>query len=114
MLGYSSKFVVLFYNLNHDRNPQLFRFKGKTLDIYCTFVPQMIFLQSLIGYLCFMIFFKWFACGPRTTQPSLLICLINMFLQFGSPIEEEMTLYGNQVICLMWDNLPWIISSYLL
>ncbi|KAL5259885.1 hypothetical protein ACHWQZ_G010119 [Mnemiopsis leidyi] len=90
-----------------------FQFKGKTVDIYCTFVPQMIFLQSLIGYLCFMIFFKWFTCGPRTTQPSLLICLINMFLQFGSPIEEHMQLYSNQmyiqsalvviaVICVPW------------
>lgn len=96
--------VVSLYN---------YRFKGKTIDVYCTFIPQMIFLQCLIGYLVFMIFFKWFACDARTAQPSLLICLINMFLKFGGEIEPEMTLYANQryiqsalvviaVICVPW------------
>ncbi|XP_063680644.1 V-type proton ATPase 116 kDa subunit a 1-like isoform X2 [Bolinopsis microptera] len=90
-----------------------YKFKGKTLNIYCTFLPQMIFLQCLIGYLVFMIFFKWFACDATTDQPSLLICLINMFLKFAGEIDEGMQLYPMQryiqaalvvvaVICVPW------------
>ena len=97
LLPYVSGWKLGQTDLIHTVILLFLRFKGKVLDVYCTFLPQMIFLQCLIGYLVFMIFFKWFACDARTVQPSLLICLINMFLQFGSPIDPEMALYNYQV-----------------
>lgn len=91
-----------------------YKFKGKIVDIFCVFIPQMIFLQCLIGYLVFMIFYKWFAINAHSpTTPSLLISLINMFLKFGAEIEPEMVLYPMQryiqsalvvvaIICIPW------------
>lgn len=97
--------VLSYYN---------YKFKGKLVDIFCVFIPQMIFLQCLIGYLVFMIFYKWFAINAHSpTTPSLLISLINMFLKFGAEIEPEMVLYPMQryiqsalvviaIICIPW------------
>ena len=31
----------------------------KTVNIICEFIPQLIFLTFLFGYLCFMVFYKW-------------------------------------------------------
>eukprot|EP01120_Amphizonella_sp_Union-15-10_P005662 TRINITY_DN1704_c0_g1_i1.p1 TRINITY_DN1704_c0_g1~~TRINITY_DN1704_c0_g1_i1.p1 ORF type:complete len:851 (+),score=181.18 TRINITY_DN1704_c0_g1_i1:73-2625(+) len=31
------------------------------LDVFYEFVPQIIFMMSLFGYMCFMIFYKWLA-----------------------------------------------------
>ena len=38
--------------------PNHIRFK-RPIDIYANFIPQMIFLQSIFGYLVVCILFKW-------------------------------------------------------
>jgi len=48
------------------------------LDIYFEFIPQILFLLSTFGYLCFLIFVKWSIASDRS--PLLLLVLINMFL----------------------------------
>merc|ERR1719369_2611396 len=57
--------------------------------IYCEFVPQIVFLVGLFGYLCFMVMFKWAAYGDgagfapergSNCAPAILITFINMFL----------------------------------
>ena len=57
------------------------------LNVWCEFVPQMIFMMSLFGYLVIMIFNKWavyYVGGPDYLDsfcaPSLLIMLISMIL----------------------------------
>lgn len=60
----------------------------KSIDIWLQFLPQILFLVLLFGYLVFMMFFKWIVYGPkfsditRGTQcaPSILITFINMML----------------------------------
>jgi len=49
------------------------------LSIYCEFVPQMLFLMSLFGYLSFLILFKWLTGSTA----DLYHVLIGMFLSPG-------------------------------
>ncbi|WZZ40818.1 hypothetical protein YC2023_037077 [Brassica napus] len=57
------------------------RFFGSSLDIRYQFIPQMIFLNSLFGYLSLLIIIKW--CTG--SQADLYHVMIYMFL---SPTEE--------------------------
>jgi V-type H+-transporting ATPase subunit a len=68
---------------------------GSKLDIYANFLPSMIFLLSIFGYLAICILYKWsvdwYARGEA--PPSLLNMLIYMFL---SPSTIEDPLYRGQ------------------
>lgn len=51
------------------------RFFNRKVNIYCEFIPQVIFLASIFGYLVCEIFIKWivFSVKDSTTAPNLLI-----------------------------------------
>jgi len=51
-------------------------FRNK-LDVYCEFVPQILFMLSLFGFMVFLIFLKWMIPGQ---EAMLLNVMINMFL----------------------------------
>uniref|UniRef100_A0A7N8YBM4 V-type proton ATPase subunit a n=1 Tax=Mastacembelus armatus TaxID=205130 RepID=A0A7N8YBM4_9TELE len=57
-------------------------------NVYLLFLPELLFLLSLFGYLVFMIFYKWLAFGARDSSraPSILIHFINMFVMQGKDI----------------------------
>ncbi|KAI0230181.1 hypothetical protein LSAT2_019438 [Lamellibrachia satsuma] len=52
------------------------------LNILCDFIPQIIFLLVIFGYLCACVFAKWilFTAAEAGKAPNLLIDFINMFL----------------------------------
>ncbi|XP_003744342.1 V-type proton ATPase 116 kDa subunit a [Galendromus occidentalis] len=69
------------------------RFLRRTLNVWAQFVPEILFLLSLFGYLVFMIFYKWslpfgnpdYASEDETLRGagcsrSLLMLFINLFL----------------------------------
>jgi len=58
------------------------RFFSKQLNVLCEFVPQVIFLLSIFGYMNLLIFIKWFKYDYNSAAcaPSILINMINMFL----------------------------------
>ncbi|KAK0147571.1 V-type proton ATPase subunit a isoform 2 [Merluccius polli] len=58
-------------------------------NVYLVFLPELLFLLCLFGYLVFMILFKWLAFGPRDSRqaPSILIHFINMFLMQDADVS---------------------------
>lgn len=107
-------FGVMLSSVNHVIN-------GQPRRLVLEFLPQIIFMVSIFGYLVFLIFFKWFAYGPRNSYeaPNLINVLIYMF-QFQVPKPE---MYANQklvqmilvfvaVICIPWMLLGEPIFQY--
>ncbi|KAG9225878.1 hypothetical protein CCMSSC00406_0008406 [Pleurotus cornucopiae] len=104
--------------------PNHIRFK-RPLDIWANFVPQMIFLQSLFGYLTICILYKWSidwsSPNVHTQPPSLLNMLIFMFLSPGT-IDAETQLYRGQgfvqtiLLLLAGVCVPWmlVVKPYVL
>ncbi|KFO59395.1 V-type proton ATPase 116 kDa subunit a isoform 2, partial [Corvus brachyrhynchos] len=68
----------------------------KTYNIYLVFIPELLFMLCIFGYLVFMIFFKWLAYSAEdsTSAPSILIQFINMFL---FPSGETKSFFNGQV-----------------
>ncbi|KAM9045948.1 V-type proton ATPase 116 kDa subunit a 1 isoform 5-T5 [Megaptera novaeangliae] len=88
----------------------------KPLNIYFGFIPEIIFMTSLFGYLVILIFYKWTAYDAHTSEkaPSLLIHFINMFL-FSYGDSGNSMLYSGQkgiqcflvVVALLC--VPWML-----
>ncbi|XP_006801730.1 V-type proton ATPase 116 kDa subunit a1-like [Neolamprologus brichardi] len=70
----------------------------KPLNIFLGFIPEIVFMTSLFGYLALLIFYKWTAYTAQTSKdaPSLLIHFINMCLfNYGDPTNKR--LYEGQM-----------------
>lgn len=97
--------------------PNHIHFK-RPLDIYANFLPQMIFLQSIFGYLVVCILYKWSVDWSKspTSPPSLLNMLIAMFLSPGN-VEEGDQLYPGQslvqvvLVLLAVICVPWMLCT---
>ncbi|KAG5643555.1 hypothetical protein DXG03_000649 [Asterophora parasitica] len=95
--------------------PNHIRFK-RPVDIYANFIPQMIFFQSIFGYLALCIIYKWSIDWSKTDwePPSLLNMLIAMFLEPGT-IKPELRLYRGQgfvqalLLLLAAVCVPWLL-----
>ncbi|XP_014842986.1 PREDICTED: V-type proton ATPase 116 kDa subunit a isoform 2 [Poecilia mexicana] len=81
-------FGIILSTYNH-------RYFRKRYNLYLVFLPELLFLLCLFGYLVFMIFYKWlvFTAKDSKKAPSILIHFINMFLMQG---EEVQPLYPGQ------------------
>ncbi|GMP89099.1 hypothetical protein CsSME_00040813 [Camellia sinensis var. sinensis] len=80
------------------------RFFSNSVDIWYQFVPQMIFLNSLFGYLSLLIIIKW--CTG--SQADLYHVMIYMFL---SPFEDlvdflQVILLLSAVVAVPWMLFP--------
>ncbi|KAG0274443.1 H(+)-transporting V0 sector ATPase subunit a [Linnemannia exigua] len=99
------------------------KFYRKPIDIIGGFIPQMLFMQSLFGYLAVMILYKWTvnwfetdAAGHviRNSPPSLLNTMIYMFLSPGSVAEAD-KLYPGQsfvqglLVLIALICVPWML-----
>lgn len=63
------------------------RFYKKKLDFYFEFVPQIIFMVILFGYMDFLIVFKWLKDWTKEgTQwaPSIITTMMNIGLELGT------------------------------
>jgi V-type H+-transporting ATPase subunit a len=93
-----------------------YRHFGSTLDIFANFIPSMIFLLSIFGYLVVCVIYKWSVDWYATGRapPSLLNMLIYMFL---SPSTIEDPLYTGQaavqkfLLGLALICVPWLLLA---
>ncbi|KAL5018990.1 hypothetical protein ScPMuIL_004712 [Solemya velum] len=72
------------------------------LNIFCEFIPEMVFMLCLFGYLIALVFYKWLTFNALCSEcaPSLLIHFINMFLmKYSFPTNTTMYDYS----CKKWD-----------
>ncbi|XP_068923766.1 V-type proton ATPase 116 kDa subunit a 1 isoform X1 [Petaurus breviceps papuanus] len=88
----------------------------KPLNIYLEFIPEIIFMTSLFGYLVILIFYKWTAYDAHTSKdaPSLLIHFINMFLFSYSDSSNKMLYSGQQgvqcfLVVIAMLCVPWML-----
>ncbi|ORY01540.1 V0/A0 complex, 116-kDa subunit of ATPase [Basidiobolus meristosporus CBS 931.73] len=92
--------------------------------IWAEFLPQILFMECIFGYLCICIIYKWLINwnNQPISPPSLLNMLIYMFLSPGS-VSPKDQLYSGQgtiqlvlifiaVVCIPWMLLtkPFILK----
>ena len=115
-------------------------YEKNLVDVFCVFVPQLIFMLILFGYMDLLIFLKWSVKydGDDTRRaPDIKSYLMNIFLKFGelpppppkktgSDITEDWLLYGERsfyekfhlslliisIICLIVMLVPTIILNF--
>ncbi|KAF9348519.1 H(+)-transporting V0 sector ATPase subunit a [Mortierella sp. AD094] len=99
------------------------KFNRKPIEIIGGFIPQLLFMQCLFGYLVMMILYKWTinwfetdAAGHalHNSPPSLLNTMIYMFLSPGS-VNEGDKLYSGQgfiqglLVLVAFICIPWML-----
>lgn len=95
--------------------PNHLHFK-RLVNIYAEFIPQILFLQSIFGYLVVCIILKWATDWSKASSspPGLLNMLIYMFLSPGTINEEEKLFTGQgplQIFLLLLAMVcvPWML-----
>lgn len=106
------------------------KYFNKKINIVCEFIPQVLFLSCMFGYMALMMFHKWtaFVAGgfdkdPLTTErcaPSILITFINMVLfknnEKDSPECLEYMYAGQQgiqrlLVLVALVCVPWMLFA---
>ena len=97
--------------------PNHIKFK-KPSNIYALFLPQILFLWSIFGYLLLCIIYKWSVDWTKSpiSPPALLTMLIQMFLSPGT-IEPGTQLYSGQafvqvvLLLVALVCVPWMLVT---
>ncbi|XP_006264756.1 V-type proton ATPase 116 kDa subunit a 4 isoform X1 [Alligator mississippiensis] len=88
----------------------------RTINIVLQFIPEIIFILCLFGYLLFMIIFKWCYYNVHVSQyaPSILIHFINMFLfNYNDPTNSPLYTHQKEVqsflVIFALIAIPWML-----
>ncbi|XP_038884966.1 V-type proton ATPase subunit a2-like isoform X2 [Benincasa hispida] len=86
------------------------KFFGENINIWYQFVPQMIFLNSLFGYLSLLIIVKWYS----GSQADLYHVMIYMFLSPTDDLGENQLFPGQKFLQLLLllsalTAVPWML-----
>ncbi|KAL7069406.1 putative vacuolar proton translocating ATPase subunit A [Cryptosporidium serpentis] len=84
---------------------------GNYLDFFCEFIPQILFMTGFVGYLNFLIFYKWLTPVIGYNKPSILNTLIGLQGSlFGAEIQPQDIFYPNQATVQKFITLVLLIS----
>uniref|UniRef100_A0A8C8IZK8 V-type proton ATPase subunit a n=1 Tax=Oncorhynchus tshawytscha TaxID=74940 RepID=A0A8C8IZK8_ONCTS len=84
-------------------------------DVALQFIPEVIFMLSLFGYLIFLILYKWCVVMKSESAPSILLLFINMMLFDYS--SEGTVLYRTQkpvqifLVVVAVLMVPWLLFA---
>lgn len=81
--------IISFFNYTHFRSIS---------SIVLVFLPELLYMGSIFGYLAFAIIFKWCTDWTGSNPPGLMNMLINMFLSPGSVNKDEQLFEGQGLI----------------
>lgn len=98
------------------------KFFKERLDVVYVFIPQMIFMSAIFGYLMFLIILKWLidansascASDPFCNTPDLKSVLIGMFMSPGK-LPADMLMFPGQrevqfvLVLLAVIAVPWML-----
>jgi V-type H+-transporting ATPase subunit a len=60
---------------------------GRAIDFFFEFIPQLVFMILLFGYMDFLIIYKWLSNWPNpSVAPSIITTMINMPLKLGKTV----------------------------
>ena len=61
-------------------------YRRNYIDFFFEFVPQLIFMLVLFGYMDFLIVYKWLQNWDDRPAPSIITTLINIPMKFGATV----------------------------
>jgi V-type H+-transporting ATPase subunit a len=119
IMGVSQMFLGLCLSLS---NALYFR---NYVNIFCEFIPQVIFISCIFGYMNIMIFYKWIVYSAENSScaPTILVDMIDMFLlqypsspcyaetfwpSLGSKVQRKVQslLIVIALLCVPWILIP--------
>ena len=92
---------------------------GSTLEFVFEFIPQIIFMLSLFGYMIVMIFIKWSTdwTGRSDYAPSLITQLMNIVLKLGDlvrirkdNVDAPLPLWGDGTSQILVNRIVLIVA----
>jgi len=99
--------ILSFYNAKYYKNK---------INIFFEFIPQIIFLGGLFGYLVIIIIIKWCTDWNNASipPPSLITVFTQLFLSIGS-VAPDHALYNGQagiqgfLVVMAVISVPWML-----